>query len=155
IASDAFAQNDSIPENFTCDVSTGTPALSPALKISDVPSNAKTLALVMHDPDVPPQLRPDGIFVHWVAFNIPTTTTMIPEGASAGISGSNGAGKSGYVGPCPPKEYQPDEHRYIFTLYALDTEFIMPTAATRDELLSVMQGHILSEAVLVGRYKRK
>ncbi len=108
ISSSAFADSQSIPARYTCD---GADA-SPPLTFSDIPSNAKGLALVVDDPDAP-----SGTFDHWIVWNIPVTMTNVAEGQSPqGVAGRNGFGKSGYGGPCPPK----GEHRYQFKLYALD-----------------------------------
>ena len=152
ITSSAFENDGRIPSKFTCD---GDKSLSPQLSFSGVPSGTKSLTLVMDDPDVPKQLRPDGVFDHWTLFNIPPETTGIPEGISAGTSGVNGAGKNAYTGPCPPTQYEPSEHRYIFALYALDTMLSLPEGVTKQEVLQAIDGHILAEARLIGRYSRK
>ena len=108
----------------------------------------------MDDPDVPKVLRPDGVFDHWTLFNIPSTTTEIPEGGTAGTEGKNGAGNSRYTGPCPPAQYEPSEHRYFFKLYALDTELSLPEGASKADVLKAMEGHVLGQAELIGKYKR-
>lgn len=72
-----------------------------------------------------------------------------------GTAGANGAGRNAYTGPCPPPQYEPSEHRYVFALYALDTELALAAGATKQEVLQAMKGHVLAEAKLVGRYKRK
>ncbi len=152
IDSSAFAADGTIPGKYTCD----DPApVSPALSFSNVPAGTKSLALIMLDPDVPKTLRPDGEFVHWVLFNIPPQTTGIPEGSSEGVQGNNGAGKKGYIGPCPPPQYEPKEHRYFFTLYALDENLSLEPGATKDKVLSAMAGHELGSATLIGRYERQ
>ena len=109
----------------------------------------------MDDPDVPKQLRPDGVFDHWTLFNIPASMSEIPEGGSVGIAGANGAGKNAYTGPCPPPQYEPSEHRYVFTLYALDRMLDLKAGATKQEVKAAMQGHILEQTQLIGKYKRK
>ncbi len=152
LTSSVFEQNGKIPTPYTCD---GTRDLHPPLSISGVPEGTKSLALIMYDPDVPKELKPDGIFDHWILFNIPPEITEIPEGGSFGIVGVNGRGEHAYTGPCPPKEYEPSEHRYFFSLYALDTELPLLATATKDEVLQAMEGHILGETELIGRYKRK
>lgn len=151
LTSSVFTDGASIPMVYTCD---GTRTLHPPLSIRGIPEGAQSLALIVHDPDVPKVLKPDGIFDHWVAFNIPATTTEIAEGEVIGVMGANGAGKSAYTGPCPPREYEPSEHRYIFTLYALDTSLPLPEGATKAQVLAAMGGHVLAETKLVGRYRR-
>ncbi len=129
--------------------------MSPALTFAGVPAATKSLALIMDDPDVPKQLRPDGVFDHWTLFNIPASTREIPEGGSVGIAGTNGAGKNVYTGPCPPPQYEPSEHRYVFALYALDRMLALEAGATKLEVKAAMQGHILDQTQLIGKYKRK
>lgn len=97
---------------------------------------------------------PSGVFVHWVLFNIPASITEITEGAHIGTAGANGAGKSAYAGPCPPPQYEPAEHRYFFTLYALDTELQLKPGASKDEVMKAMQGHVLAQSRLTGKYKK-
>ena len=109
----------------------------------------------MDDPDVPKALKPDGVFDHWVMFNIPASVTEIPASGSVGLAGVNGAGKNAYTGPCPPAQYEPSEHRYFFRLYALDAMLSLSEGASKQDVLRAMQGHILEEAQLVGKYKRK
>ncbi len=161
LASPAFEQNGRIPSKFTCD---GDRSINPPLKFSGVPEEAKSLALIMDDPDVPKVLHPDGVFDHWVLFNIPPPpnpptggggTLEIAEGKSVGIAGVNGRGDRAYTGPCPPPQYEPSEHRYIFVLYALDSTLALNAGATKQEVLKAMEGHILAQARLVGRYSRE
>lgn len=151
LTSPAFENGSSIPSRFTCDGDN----MSPPLSWSGVPEGTKSLALIMDDPDVPKALKPDGVFDHWTLFNIPPETREIPEGGSVGVPGVNGAGKKAYTGPCPPPQYEPSEHRYFFRLYALDTMLSLSSGASKKEVLAVMQGHILAETELLGRYKRK
>jgi Raf kinase inhibitor-like YbhB/YbcL family protein len=147
IASPAFAANATIPKQYTCDGA----SMNPPLSFSDVPSDAKSLALLMDDPDVPKNLKPDGVFDHWVLYNIPPTTTAIPESASGiGTPGQNGSGKAQYTGPCPPDR----EHRYFFKLYALDTMLSFNSPPTKAQVEQAMQGHILDQAELVAKYDR-
>ena len=151
LTSPAFGEGASIPSRFTCD---GDRSVSPALVIAGVPEGTKSFALIMDDPDVPKQLHADGVFDHWVLFNIPADTREIREGGSAGVTGANGAGKNAYTGPCPPPQYEPSEHRYIFKLYALDSELPLQAGATKADVEKAMEGHIVAQAQLVGRYKR-
>ena len=152
ITSPAFSYNASIPSKYTCD-SQSQP--NPPLVFEAVPKGAKSLALVMDDPDVPKALKPDGMFDHWVIFNIPPDLKGIEEGKSIGIVGLNGAGKNAYVGPCPPPQYEPSTHRYFFKLYALDTILNIPKSSGKKALETAMEGHIVAEAQLMGTYKRK
>src|SRR3989344_5346755 len=150
LASAAFQNGESIPSPYTCDAEN----VSPPLRISGVPEGAKSLALVMDDPDVPKALRPDGVFDHWTLFNIPPDTREILAGETVGTLGANGAGKNQYAGPCPPREYEPSEHRYFFRLYALDTMLDIPEGANKQQVLAAMEGRILAQAELMGKYKR-
>ena len=150
LESSAFGDGATIPSRYTCDGETG----SPPVTISDVPKNALSVVLLMDDPDVPKAVKPDGVFDHWVLFNILTTTTIIAEGGSAGVRGNNGAGKLGYTGPCPPPQYEPSEHRYMFVLYALDSELALKEGTTKQQVLDAIEGHVLAHAQLMGRYKR-
>ena len=152
LRSPAFADNGSMPSRFTCD---GDRTVNPELTIGGVPPGTKSLALIMDDPDVPKALHPDGVFEHWILFNIPPSTTAIPENGSVGTVGANGAGKNAYTGPCPQPQYEPSEHRYVFKLYALDTLLALQAEATRADVEKAMSGHIIAETQLVGRYKRK
>ena len=151
LSSSAFEMNAVIPERFTCDGE----HISPPLSIAGVPEGVKSLTLILHDPDVPKVVKPDGIFDHWVLFNIPPTTSEIAAGASVGMVGTNGAGKSAYTAPCPPAQYEPSEHRYFFKLYALDIELPFEAGASKTDVEKAMQGHVLDEVQLLGRYKRK
>lgn len=152
----AFGNGQSIPSKYTCDGDN----VSPPLAIAGVPEGAKTLALIMDDPDVPKQLKPDGVFDHWTLFNLPAgrqASLTIEEGRTpeGAVVGANGAGKSAYTGPCPPAQYEPSEHRYFFRLYALDAALDIPAGSSKSDVLAAMEGHIIGEAELMGRYKRK
>ena len=145
--SSAFKEGESIPRKYTCqgiDV-------SPPLTVSEVPGGAKSLALIMDDPDVPKRLRSDQMWVHWVAYGIDPSTIEIKECVpSLGVQGKNTGGQNRYMGPCPPDR----EHRYFFKLYALDTDLELKPSATKEELIKAMKGHILAEAQLMGRYEK-
>ena len=151
ITSPAFENGERIPAKYTCE---GDRLLSPELAINDVPEAAQTLALIMDDPDVPKALRPDGNFTHWVLFNILPETALIPEGGTLGTPGVNGTGDTGYRGPCPPPDYEPKTHRYLFKLYALDTRLDLPEGATKEDVEAAMEDRILATAELVGTYSR-
>lgn len=149
----AFLNGSMMPGRYSCD---GEGA-SPLINISGVPEEAKSLALVMDDPDIPEVFKQErGIneYVHWVLFNIPPDAGEIPEDTSAGLAGVNSAGVNAYAGPCPPKEYEPSTHRYFFTLYALDTMLPLTSGATKEELEEAMRGRIIAKTQYVGLYKR-
>ena len=147
ITSSAFKEGESIPQKYTCqgiDV-------NPPLAISGVPAGAKSLAFILDDPDVPENLRKDRMWVHWVAYDIDPSTTEIPEAApTLGTQGKNTGGHDRYMGPCPPDR----EHRYFFKLYALDCALNLPEGVTKEELLKAMDGHIVAETHLMGRYDK-
>jgi Raf kinase inhibitor-like YbhB/YbcL family protein len=150
ITSPAFTTKGTIPQRFTCDGD----GQSPIIKISGVPAAAKSLVLIVDDPDVPKQIKSDGLFTHWVLFNIPPDTAEIPEGGTVGIPGNNSTGAPGYTPPCPPGQFSPREHRYIFNLFALDTVLDLNAGTTREALLQAMDNHLLSHASLTGVYAR-
>ena len=152
LTSTAFENNEKIPAKYTCD---GDRFLSPPLMVHGVPEEAKSLVLIMDDPDVPKELRPDGVFDHWVLFNIPPDTTELPEGAPLGTPGNNGRGEARYTGPCPPPEYEPKEHRYFFTLYALRSALDLPQGASKEQVLTALAPLLIEKIELVGRYSRK
>ncbi len=146
ITSSAFEQEGSIPSQYTCDGSN----INPPLGFSEIPPEAKSLALIMDDPDA---MKPAGrVWDHWLIWNMPPETKGIAEGKRApGITGFNTGGKQTYGGPCPPDA----EHRYYFKLYALDTELDIPMNSTKKNIEEAMQGHILERAELMGRYNRQ
>jgi Raf kinase inhibitor-like YbhB/YbcL family protein len=148
ITSPAFQEGASIPSLHTCEGKNSRPALH----FHNVPANAKSLVLIMDDPDVPASVRPDKMYDHWIVFNIPPETRGIDEICHVpGIQGKSTSGDNGYVGPCPPF----GEHRYFFKLYALSTMLKLTAGATKKEVEHAMQGHILAEAKLMGRYAKK
>lgn len=151
LSSLVFKHNSTIPLKYTCDGDD----VNPPLEISGVPENAKSLALIMDDPDVPAQVNPAQMWDHWVVFNIPPDTSAIEEGKEPeGAGGNNSWGRVGYGGPCPPTQYQPTEHRYFFKLYALDAELDLPAGAAKAEVERAMEGHVLEQTEFVGRYDR-
>lgn len=145
LESSAFKNGQKIPTKYTCDGED----LSPELNIKDVPKNAKSLVLVMDDPDA---IKPAGkVWDHWIVFNIPQKTNKVNEGKEPdGTGGKNSWGKTGYGGPCPPDR----EHRYFFKLYALDAQLDLPEGSTKQEIEKAMQGHIIEKAELIGKYER-
>ena len=150
LESPVFTQGGTIPDNYTC---RGT-NISPPLTWNNVPYVTKSLALLMDDPDAP-----KGTFTHWVAYNIAPGIKSFSDNVSAMgndtvmIQGQNSSGGTGYTGPCPPQGN--GLHRYFFKLFALDINSALPANASRADLEKVMEGHILSQAELVGRYEIK
>lgn len=147
LTSSAFGENQSIPSHYTCDGA----SISPELAISDVPLLAKSLVILMDDPDVPTNIKPDGNFDHWVMYDIAVDTKVILEGQFAGTLGANGTGKLGYIGPCPPDR----EHRYFFKLYALDIKLNLSEGKTKAEVQKAIEGHVIESTELIGLYNRK
>ncbi len=150
LTSPAFVHGGEIPRKYTCDGDD----VSPPLEWTGVPSQARSLALIVDDPDAPDPAAPKMVWVHWVLYNLPVEIDGLPEGATelpAGtLEGINDWHRTGYGGPCPPV----GEHRYFFKLYALDAILPDMEKPTKEELLRMMEGHILSEAVLMGTYRR-
>jgi Raf kinase inhibitor-like YbhB/YbcL family protein len=148
ITSAAFTEGGMIPKEYTCDGRD----ISPPLAWTGVPEGTKSIAIICDDPDAPM-----GTWVHWVLFNLPAAADGLPQdipgdkvlenGARHGI---NGFRRFGYGGPCPPG----GTHRYYFKLYALDTVLTQEAGITKEELLKSMEGHILAEGQLMGRYAR-
>lgn len=148
IKSRAFEGGGMIPEKYTCD---GID-VSPPLEWTSIPEGTKSLALICDDPDAPM-----GTWVHWVLFNLPTNIKELPENIPAQKTLTNGSkqgisdfGKIGYGGPCPPS----GTHRYYFKLYALDIGIKLEPGISKRGLLKAMEGHILTEGQLMGRYTR-
>jgi hypothetical protein len=145
----AFAPGGEIPKKFTCQGAD----VSPALTWSEPPAGMKSFVLIADDPDAPM-----GTFVHWVVYDLPATARRLPEAlpgnqemSGGGRQGVNDFSMSGYAGPCPP----PGKfHRYFFRLYALDTVLNLKGGATRREVDQAMQGHVLAQAEVMGRFKR-
>jgi Raf kinase inhibitor-like YbhB/YbcL family protein len=148
ITSPVFDEGGMIPRRYTCDGED----VSPPLEWGNVPEGTDSLALICDDPDAPM-----GTWVHWVIFDIPASIRELPanipperiieNGAKQGL---NDFRKFGYGGPCPPG----GTHRYYFKLYALDTITNLESAISKEQLLKAMEGHILAEGQLMGRYKR-
>ena len=140
VKSPVFENNGYIPPKFSCDGK----GVNPPLVIEGIPEKTHSLALVMEDPDAPA-----GLFVHWVAWNIPPTG-VIRENPLTIAEGLNTAKKRGYRPPCPPS----GTHRYVFKIYALDTMLNLNEFDEKDDLEKAMQGHVLSQGELIGLYKR-
>ena len=148
ITSSAFTDGGMIPRQYTCDGED----ISPPLAWTGVPESTKSIALICDDPDAPV-----GTWVHWVLFKIPPSTKDLPANVppketldNGAKHGTNDFRKLGYGGPCPPG----GTHRYYFKLYALDAETSSEAGITKAQLLKDMEGHILAEGQLMGRYKR-
>jgi len=144
ISSPAFNDNAPIPKKYTCDGSD----VNPALKIENVPSGAKSLALIVDDPDAP-----RGTWVHWVVWNIDPEQSSIEEASAPGsaLQGKNDFGKLDYGGPCPPS----GTHRYFFKLYALDSMLTLRSGASKADIERAMEGHVLGQTRIIGLYNRK
>ena len=149
ISSDAFNNGTSIPVEHTCDGEDRSPALS----WDAVPAGAQSIALIVDDPDAPGKT-----WVHWVIYNIPTSSTGLPAAVpknktlyDGSLQGTNDFGRIGYNGPCPPPG---NPHRYFFKVYALDTTLDLKSGATKSQLEAAMSGHILAQGEMVGKYGR-
>ncbi|MDD5595229.1 MAG: YbhB/YbcL family Raf kinase inhibitor-like protein [Candidatus Omnitrophica bacterium] len=140
ITSPEFSNNEYLAQRFSCDGE----GINPTLEIADIPQGAKSLALIVDDPDAPM-----GTFVHWVVFDIPVIT-QIEEDSIPGKQGVNTAGKNSYVSPCPPS----GTHRYFFKIYGLDTMLNLKEGISKGALEKAMQGHILGQAQIIGLCKR-
>jgi Raf kinase inhibitor-like YbhB/YbcL family protein len=153
LTSPAFTANGSIPAKYTCEGAD----LSPPLEWSGAPNGTKSFALIVDDPDAPDPAKPQRVYVHWVVYNIPSSTTKVPENSAksglpgGAVQGSNDWGKQTYGGPCPPI----GRHRYFFKLYALDTELKGLSNPNKAQLEKAMQGHIVGNAELIGTYQKQ
>jgi Raf kinase inhibitor-like YbhB/YbcL family protein len=150
ITSAAFADNGGIPALHTCEGRD----VAPPLQFGDVPAGARSLALIVDDPDAPDPAAPKMTWVHWVAYDLPPATTGLPEGGALPVGGRDGLNdwkRIGYGGPCPPV----GRHRYFFKLYALDTTLSFAHPPTKQQLEQAMKGHVLAYAELVGTYARR
>ncbi|MBP9749436.1 MAG: YbhB/YbcL family Raf kinase inhibitor-like protein [Candidatus Pacebacteria bacterium] len=148
VRSPAFSHEGVIPSKYTCDGE----HISPPLAIDDIPEEAVSLVLILEDPDVPRTIREDGMWIHWLMFNMPPDTSRIGEGEVPphGIAGITTGSRLAYEGPCPPDR----EHRYLFRVFALDTMLDLPEGASRDTVRAAMEGHVLESTTLMGRYAR-
>lgn len=152
-SSPAFAPNDPIPPKYTCEGAD----ISPPLQWSGAPDGTRSFALIVDDPDAPDPAKPQRVYVHWVVYDIPASTTKLPENAAkkglpAGTTqGTNDFGKQTYGGPCPPI----GRHHYHFKLYALDTQLKALKNATKAQLEKAMQGHTLDNTQVIGTYEKQ
>jgi Raf kinase inhibitor-like YbhB/YbcL family protein len=142
LSSVSFQENGNIPFKFTCNGEN----VNPKLSISDIPEGTKSLTLVVDDPDA------HG-WVHWLVFNISPATALIEEDSvpKGAVQGKTGFGNNLYGGPCPPSGI----HRYEFKLYALNSTLDIGETATKKDVESAMQGHIMARAILTGLYEQK
>ncbi|OGI59549.1 hypothetical protein A2814_03175 [Candidatus Nomurabacteria bacterium RIFCSPHIGHO2_01_FULL_38_19] len=141
LTSEIFANNGKIPVEYTCNGK----GIQPPLKISGVPEEAKSLALIVDDLDAP-----NGDFVHWVVWNLDPKTPTIENGIvpEVAVEGYTSLNKSGWIAPCPPSGV----HHYNFKLYALDTVFSIPNSGTKADLILAMDKHIIDNVTLIGLY---
>ena len=144
ITSPAFKEGEVIPERF----SKNGQNVSPELRIEGMPAEAKSLALIVDDPDAPV-----GLFTHWLVWNIDPKTTDIAEGSvpAAAVQGKNDFGEIGYGGPQPPS----GTHRYYFKIFALDRALDLKPGAKRREVDAAMKGHVIAQGQTTGRYSKK
>jgi len=151
ITSSVFAANGEIPKRYTCDGND----VSPPLAWGDIPDQARSLVLIVDDPDAPDPAAPKMIWVHWVLYNLPAESTGLPEAVAASklpsgtMEGINDWRRTGFGGPCPPI----GRHRYFFKLYALDTLLPDLKRPAKVKLEQAMAGHVIAEAQLMGTYK--
>ena len=152
LTSTVFAANQSIPKIYTCEGKD----ISPPLAWSGVPPNAKSLALIVDDPDAPDPAAPRMTWVHWVLYDIPLAASGLTEGVAPSalqkgtLEGVNDWQRSGYGGPCPPV----GRHRYFHKLYALDTLLPDLRKPNKAALEKAMKGHVIAETQLVGTYEK-
>lgn len=153
LTSPAFQDGGDLPARYTCDGE----GISPPLAIDGVPGDCQSLVLIVDDPDAPDPRNPQRTWVHWIVYNLPPDLTSVSEGTSAkglppgAAEGLNDSGDPGYGSPCPPI----GRHRYVHTLFALDTRLPELGPATRADLDGAMAGHVIAEARLVGMYERR
>jgi Raf kinase inhibitor-like YbhB/YbcL family protein len=148
----AFSAGGEIPSRFTCEGED----IAPPLTWQGVPSNTRSLVLIVDDPDAPDPRAPRMTWVHWVLYNLPPESQGLPEGATAAYlppgtrEGVNDWNRSGYGGPCPPV----GRHRYFHKLYALDVALPVMERPSSADIQKAMAGHIIEQADLVGTYEK-
>ncbi len=142
VNSTAFKNGEPIPKKYTCDGED----INPPLTINGTPEQAKSLTLMVEDPDAP-----SGLWIHWVVWNIPATTNSILENSVPGIEGLNTSRHHSYGGPCPPS----GTHRYFFKIQALDTKLDLGDSSTKKDVEKAMLGHVIATGELMGTYTRK
>lgn len=149
LTSPAFQHAEMIPDRYTC----RGQDVSPAVQWSGAPAQTMSFALIFDDPDAPM-----GTWVHWVVYNLPAEQDSLPEGVpverqlqDGGLQGTNSWGRLGYGGPCPSS----GTHRYFFRLYALDSRLDLAPGATKSQVVKAMEGHVLEQSELMGRYRKR
>lgn len=149
VSSSVFQEGESIPANYSCQGQD----ISPPLMWSEPPDGTHSFVLIVDDLDAPV-----GVFTHWVLFNLPADSRELPEAIpvqsqlpKGALQGKNDFGKIGYGGPCPPPGRP---HRYQFALYALEQPLDLKPGTSKQQVLEAMQGHILAQGQLTGRYQR-
>ena len=149
VTSTAFENGGMIPRKYTWDGAN----VSPPIAFSGIPEGTKSIALISDDPDAPV-----GTWVHWVLYDLAPDVSRLPEAVPADKTvlggakqGTNDFRKIGYGGPCPPG----GTHRYFFKVYALDTVLNLEPGARKSDLLKAMEGHIIAQGELIGKYSRK
>lgn len=149
VTSPSFQHEEPIPQRYTCEGRD----ISPSLEWRGVPGNTVSLALLVEDPDAPDPQAPEGVFTHWLVYNLPADQSGLAEAANEWPSearfGVNDFGDVNYRGPCPPM----GKHRYHFRVLALDTTLDLQQP-TREDFLKSVEGHVLDEGVLVGTYEK-
>jgi Raf kinase inhibitor-like YbhB/YbcL family protein len=151
LSSTAFATGGEVPARHTCEGSDAAPPLA----WSGVPERARSLALIVDDPDAPDPAAPKMTWVHWVLYDMPPHSSSLPEGGKPLPEGTreglNDWKRTGYGGPCPPV----GRHRYFFKLYALDTLLGDLRTPKKADLEKAMQGHVIAQAELIGTYQKQ
>lgn len=152
ITSAAFSAHHGIPTLYTCEGQD----ISPEINWQNVPAEAKSLVLIVDDPDAPDPKAPQTTWVHWIIYNIPPQAKGLPENVGVThlpegtLNGLNDWNRTGYGGPCPPI----GEHRYFFKLYALNTVLPDLHQPTKAQLLQAIQGKVIQEAQMIGLYQK-
>ena len=141
LTSPAFEHEGRIPKEYTCQGAD----INPELRIDGVPDKARTLTVIVDDPDAPM-----GTWDHWIVFNIPVAS-RIEKDSIPGTQGTNDFERLSYGGPCPPS----GTHRYFFKVYALDSELRVAEGASKAEIERAMKGHVLDQAELIGVYSKE
>lgn len=142
VTSPVFKEGEEIPSKYTCDGDN----INPPIIFNNLPENSVSVAIIMEDPDAP-----KGTFDHWLVWNISANINEITEDFIPGIEGKNSFGEYRYGGPCPPN----GTHRYFFYVYALDITLDLPMETNKQELIKAMEGHVLAEGHLMGRYTKR
>ncbi len=142
LTSPAFKQNEDIPQKYTCQGGD----INPPFELKELPAKTKSIAITVHTPDAP-----EGVWVHWVVYNIAPTRISIPENSTPGYQALNDFGKYNYSGPCPSDE---NPHHYVFRAYALDAILKIDEGMTMKDLEKVMGKHIIAKSQLIALYRK-